>query len=87
MPSLTYGEGWHNNHHAFQTSARHGMRWWEVDTTYWTIRAMQFLGLATKVKVPKLTHAAPIASPQKARKLATAGKTGDGEPELAVAAG
>ena len=34
---VTYGEGWHNNHHAFQTSARHGMRWWEVDTTYMTI--------------------------------------------------
>ena len=31
---LTYGEGWHNNHHAFQTSARHGLRWWEVDMTY-----------------------------------------------------
>ena len=30
---LTYGEGWHNNHHAYQTSARHGLRWWEVDMT------------------------------------------------------
>lgn len=84
---ITYGEGWHNNHHAFQTSARHGMRWWEVDTTYWTIRVMQLLGLATKVKMPKLTHAAPIVSPQKAAKAARkaqrrAARTADGEPEL-----
>ena len=35
---LTYGEGWHNNHHAYQTSARHGLRWWEVDMTYLAIR-------------------------------------------------
>ena len=31
---FTYGEGWHNNHHAYQTSARHGLRWWEIDMTY-----------------------------------------------------
>ena len=37
---LTYGEGWHNNHHAFQTSARHGLRWWEIDMTYMAIRLM-----------------------------------------------
>lgn len=71
---ITYGEGWHNNHHAFQTSARHGMKWWEVDTTYWTIKAMQFCGLAYKVKEPKLTHAAPIVSPQKAAKAARKAK-------------
>ncbi len=86
---VTYGEGWHNNHHAFQTSARHGMKWWEVDTTYWTIRVMQFLGLAIKVKEPKITHAAPIVSPQKAAKAAKkakvkvkAARSNDGEPEL-----
>ena len=43
---LTYGEGWHNNHHAFQTSARHGLRWWEVDTTYLAIRVLSAIGLA-----------------------------------------
>ena len=37
---LTYGEGWHNNHHAFQTSARHGLRWWELDVTYLAIRLL-----------------------------------------------
>ena len=37
---LTYGEGWHNNHHAFQTSARHGLDWWEIDMTYLTIKLL-----------------------------------------------
>jgi fatty-acid desaturase len=55
---LTYGEGWHNNHHAFQTSARHGLRWWEVDMTYLTIRLMSLVGLAHTIKLPKLTKAA-----------------------------
>jgi stearoyl-CoA desaturase (delta-9 desaturase) len=48
---LTYGEGWHNNHHAFQYSARHGLRWWELDLTWATIRLLQMLGLAKKVKL------------------------------------
>lgn len=48
---LVYGEGWHNNHHAFQHSARHGLQWWEIDMTWMTIQLLQFLGLATKVKL------------------------------------
>ncbi len=48
---LTYGEGWHNNHHAYQYSARHGMKWWEIDFTWMTIQLLQKLGLATKVKL------------------------------------
>lgn len=47
---LTFGEGWHNNHHAFQSSARHGLRWWELDLTWLTIQLLAKLGLATKVK-------------------------------------
>jgi len=46
---LTYGEGWHNNHHAFQRCAQHGHRWWEIDFTYWTIWTMERLGLAWDV--------------------------------------
>jgi len=46
------GEGWHNNHHAFPTSARHGLRWWEFDASYWVIRGLEVVGLAWKVKVP-----------------------------------
>jgi fatty-acid desaturase len=54
---LTYGEGWHNNHHALQTSARHGMKWWEFDPTFWTIIAMEKVGLAHSVKHPRITKA------------------------------
>ncbi|MBO3464168.1 acyl-CoA desaturase [Aetokthonos hydrillicola Thurmond2011] len=48
---LVFGEGWHNNHHAFQYSARHGLRWWELDLTWMTIQLLQVLGLATNVKL------------------------------------
>jgi sn-1 stearoyl-lipid 9-desaturase len=48
---VSYGEGWHNNHHAFQYSARHGMQWWEIDITWMTIQLLEALGLATKVKL------------------------------------
>jgi stearoyl-CoA desaturase (delta-9 desaturase) len=49
---LALGEGWHNNHHAFPTSARHGLRWWQIDVSYWVIRALALVGLARDVKVP-----------------------------------
>lgn len=49
---LTFGEGWHNNHHAYQYSARHGLQWWEFDLTWMTVRLLNFLGLATDVKLP-----------------------------------
>ncbi|MEO1535198.1 MAG: acyl-CoA desaturase, partial [Planctomycetota bacterium] len=49
---LALGEGWHNNHHAFPTSARHGLRWWEFDPSYCVIWCMSKLGLASEVKVP-----------------------------------
>ncbi|MEM9002322.1 MAG: fatty acid desaturase [Cyanobacteria bacterium P01_F01_bin.86] len=46
---LTYGEGWHNNHHTYPRSAQTGWRWWEIDVTWQTIKLLQRLGLATKV--------------------------------------
>jgi stearoyl-CoA desaturase (delta-9 desaturase) len=49
---LTFGEGWHNNHHAFPFSARHGLRWFEIDPTWITIKAMTWLRLARNVKLP-----------------------------------
>jgi stearoyl-CoA desaturase (delta-9 desaturase) len=55
---LTFGEGWHNNHHAHPTSARHGLRWYEFDLTWIQIRSLQFLGLVKAVKVPNLALAA-----------------------------
>lgn len=60
---LTYGEGWHNNHHAYQTSARHGLRWWEVDMTYLAIEAMRLCRIAYNIRLPKIrAHAAPAMS-------------------------
>ena len=50
---FSFGEGWHNNHHAYLHSAAHGLRWWEFDITYLTIRLMARLGLATKVRLPQ----------------------------------
>ncbi len=46
---LSYGEGWHNNHHAYPRMANHGHRWWEFDPTFRMIRLMQRLGLAWDV--------------------------------------
>jgi fatty-acid desaturase len=49
---LTWGEGWHNNHHAFPFSARHGLRWFELDTTWFAIRILKVLKLARDVRLP-----------------------------------
>lgn len=49
---LTFGEGWHNNHHAVPTSARHGFEWHQFDLNWLTIRVFQSLGWATKIKGP-----------------------------------
>jgi stearoyl-CoA desaturase (delta-9 desaturase) len=51
---LALGEGWHNTHHAFPTSARHGLRWWQIDVSYWVIRLMAWLHLAWNVHLPSL---------------------------------
>ncbi|MGH7132354.1 MAG: acyl-CoA desaturase [Phycisphaerales bacterium] len=49
---LAMGEGWHNNHHAFPTSARHGLRWWEFDASYLFICLLGLFGLARNIRVP-----------------------------------
>ena len=49
---LTYGDGWHNNHHAYPTSAAHGLRWWELDLTRLTLRLFALLKLAENVRLP-----------------------------------
>ena len=49
---LALGEGWHNTHHAFPTSARHGLRWWQLDMSYWMIRFLALVGLARNLKLP-----------------------------------
>jgi stearoyl-CoA desaturase (Delta-9 desaturase) len=49
---LALGEGWHNTHHAFPTSARHGLRWYQPDLSYYLIRLLSLLGLAWNVRLP-----------------------------------
>ena len=60
---LTFGEGWHNNHHAFQRSARHGLAWWEIDVTYLTIQLMRVFGLAKQIHVPVQPATSGITMP------------------------
>jgi stearoyl-CoA desaturase (delta-9 desaturase) len=52
MGIFAMGEGWHNNHHAFQSSARHGLRWWQIDVSYLIIWTMSKVGLVYDVRVP-----------------------------------
>ncbi|PRQ57022.1 putative acyl-CoA desaturase [Rosa chinensis] len=49
---LAFGEGWHNNHHAFEYSARQGLERWQIDTSWYVIKFLQVVGLATDVKLP-----------------------------------
>jgi sn-2 palmitoyl-lipid 9-desaturase len=49
---LTYGEGWHNNHHAYPNVAKAGWKWWEIDLTWWTILLLKQMGLARKIVLP-----------------------------------
>jgi stearoyl-CoA desaturase (delta-9 desaturase) len=49
---LAFGEGWHNNHHAFPSSARHGLRWWQVDLSWWTIQLLEKAGLVWNLRLP-----------------------------------
>ncbi len=51
---VSWGEGWHNNHHAFQFSARHGLRWFEFDPVWWIIKLLGWVKLAREIKVPTI---------------------------------
>ena len=49
---LIFGEGWHNNHHAFPTSARQGLQWYQWDPAWYAIWLLKTVGLATSVQLP-----------------------------------
>jgi stearoyl-CoA desaturase (delta-9 desaturase) len=49
---LTLGEGWHNNHHHYQSSANQGFFWWEIDITYYVIRALAVFGIVWDIRKP-----------------------------------
>jgi len=61
---ITFGEGWHNNHHAHPTSARHGLAWYEFDPSWIQIRLLSLLGIAKSVRVARVTD--PTAGRQAA---------------------
>src|SRR6267378_4117319 len=52
LATFTMGEGWHNNHHAYQSSARQGFRWWEMDVTYYVLVVLSWLGIVWDLKAP-----------------------------------
>src|ERR1700760_635664 len=51
---LTLGEGWHNNHHAYQASARQGFRWWECDPTFYILSALSWCGIVWDLRAPPI---------------------------------
>jgi len=52
LAMITCGEGWHNNHHYYQTSCRQGFRWWQIDLSYYGLTALSWVGLVSKLKQP-----------------------------------
>lgn len=55
MVVWTMGEGWHNNHHYYQASARQGFYWWEIDPTYYVLKALSWVGIVKDLKTPSRT--------------------------------
>jgi stearoyl-CoA desaturase (Delta-9 desaturase) len=75
---ITLGEGWHNNHHRYQSATRNGFYWWEVDPTYYMLKFLSWTGLIWGLKpVPqsvleegmRAEHAASVAAAQKAAQV------------------
>jgi stearoyl-CoA desaturase (delta-9 desaturase) len=62
---LTFGEGWHNNHHYYPNSVRQGFFWWEIDITWYLLKMMAGLGLVWELRpVPKrILHGQPKQVP------------------------
>jgi stearoyl-CoA desaturase (delta-9 desaturase) len=89
---LTFGEGWHNNHHAHPQSARHGLAWYEFDLNWYGISILKALGLAWDIKLPKLATLkqqqvhAPVLKSAASSPLVnvTPAAAVPAEPELAV---
>jgi stearoyl-CoA desaturase (delta-9 desaturase) len=81
---LTYGEGWHNNHHAYLHSAAHGLRWWETDLTYITIKLLALLKLARRIRLPRGNPAKlpPLQPPSTPRSAVTIPQPVEQEGEL-----
>jgi stearoyl-CoA desaturase (delta-9 desaturase) len=74
---LTFGEGWHNNHHAHPQAARHGLAWYEVDMNWYGLCAFRALGLIWDVKAPKLKEAVKAKEAKTLKNLSPAASSGD----------
>ena len=76
----TFGDGWHNNHHAFSWSARHGLHWYEPDVTYCVLRGLEKLGIVWDLKVPTAVQIemAQRPRPERLRQQKGAGAEGAG---------
>ncbi len=62
---LTFGEGWHNNHHHYQRSARQGFLWWQLDITFYILKALEGLGIVWDVVgVPRHIRDEAVAPPR-----------------------
>ncbi|HMJ52497.1 MAG TPA: acyl-CoA desaturase [Polyangiaceae bacterium] len=75
---LTLGEGWHNNHHRYMSSARQGFYWWEVDVTYYVLKALSWVGIVWDLRPPL------VQRPDKAEPRRALASVADGEqPQIA----
>src|SRR5207253_10142973 len=61
---LTLGEGWHNNHHHYQASARQGFVWWQVDVSYYVLRLLGLVGVVWDIRVPPRSKVLAPAPPR-----------------------
>ena len=69
---VTGGEGWHNNHHHYQASARQGFFWWEIDMTYYVLKAMSWVGIVKDLKLPPTRVLRPEVEPEPEPELVAA---------------
>ncbi len=53
VAAVALGEGWHNNHHQYPLSSRHGLHWWQIDLTWYLLKTLKFFGLVSNLKLPK----------------------------------
>ena len=67
---ITMGEGWHNNHHFYQSSVRQGHRWWEIDATFYVLKLMSWVGLVWDLKEVPMQALEQKMSKQQARQAA-----------------
>lgn len=83
---VTMGEGWHNNHHHYMNSANQGFYWWEIDASYYLLRALAAVGVVWDLKKPPkhVLESPGAAIEQATRRAATAERTSGTERALVV---